>query len=29
VPRPLRPLDRILSRWPSMASILLVQARRG
>jgi SAM-dependent methyltransferase len=28
VPRPLRPLDRLLSRWPSMASILLVQARR-
>jgi SAM-dependent methyltransferase len=28
VPRPLRPLDRSLSRWPSMASILLVQARR-
>jgi SAM-dependent methyltransferase len=29
VPRPLRPLDRLLSRWPSMASILLVQARRA
>lgn len=29
VPRPLRPLDRSLCRWPSMASILLVQARRG
>jgi SAM-dependent methyltransferase len=29
VPRPLRPLDRLLSRWPSMASILLVEARRG
>jgi SAM-dependent methyltransferase len=29
VPRPLRPLDRALSHWPSMASILLVQARRG
>jgi SAM-dependent methyltransferase len=28
VPRLLRPLDRTLSRWPSMASILLVQARR-
>jgi SAM-dependent methyltransferase len=28
VPRPLRPLDRALCRWPSMASILLVQARR-
>jgi SAM-dependent methyltransferase len=28
VPRVLRPLDRSLSRWPSMASILLVQARR-
>jgi SAM-dependent methyltransferase len=28
VPRPLRPLDRTLCRWPSMASILLVQARR-
>ena len=28
VPRPLRPLDRSLCRWPSMASILLVQARR-
>jgi SAM-dependent methyltransferase len=28
VPRPLRPLDRSLSHWPSMASILLVQARR-
>jgi SAM-dependent methyltransferase len=26
VPRLLRPLDRLLSRWPSMASILLVQA---
>jgi len=29
VPRPLRPLDRALCHWPSMASILLVQARRG
>jgi SAM-dependent methyltransferase len=29
VPRLLRPLDRSLSHWPSMASILLVQARRG
>ncbi|MGD0699580.1 MAG: class I SAM-dependent methyltransferase [Trebonia sp.] len=29
VPRLLRPLDRLLSRWPSMASILLVEARRG
>jgi SAM-dependent methyltransferase len=29
VPRPLRPLDRSLCRWPSVASILLVQARRG
>jgi SAM-dependent methyltransferase len=29
VPRPLRPLDRALCGWPSMASILLVQARRG
>ena len=29
VPRLLRPLDRSMSRWPSMASILLVQARRG
>jgi SAM-dependent methyltransferase len=29
VPRLLRPLDRSLCRWPSMASILLVQARRG
>jgi len=29
VPRLLRPLDRSLARWPSMASILLVQARRG
>jgi SAM-dependent methyltransferase len=28
VPRPLRPLDRTLCHWPSMASILLVQARR-
>ena len=28
VPRLLRPLDRSLCRWPSMASILLVQARR-
>ncbi len=28
VPRPLRPLDRSLSHWPSLASILLVQARR-
>jgi SAM-dependent methyltransferase len=29
VPRLLRPLDRSLCRWPSMASILLVQARRS
>jgi SAM-dependent methyltransferase len=29
VPRLLRPLDRSLCRWPSMASILLVQARRA
>jgi SAM-dependent methyltransferase len=28
VPRPLRPLDRMLCHWPSAASILLVQARR-
>ena len=28
VPGPLRPLDRWLCHWPSMASILLVQARR-
>ncbi|MDQ1741803.1 MAG: hypothetical protein QOE23_142, partial [Pseudonocardiales bacterium] len=28
VPRLLRPLDGALSGWPSMASILLVQARR-
>jgi SAM-dependent methyltransferase len=28
VPRLLRPLDRSLTHWPSMASILLVQARR-
>lgn len=27
VPRSLRPLDRALCRWPSMSSILLVQAR--
>lgn len=27
VPRPLRPLDRALCRWPSLASILLIQAR--
>jgi len=27
--RPLRPLDRWLGHWPSAASILLVQARRG
>lgn len=27
VPRPLRPLDRALCRWPSLSSILLVQAR--
>ncbi|MBO0803958.1 MAG: methyltransferase domain-containing protein [Nocardiopsaceae bacterium] len=27
VPRPLRPLDRALCHWPSLASILLVQAR--
>ena len=29
VPRLLRPLDRSLCRWPSAASILLVQARRS
>jgi SAM-dependent methyltransferase len=29
VPRLLRPLDRLLCHWPSMASILLVQARRS
>ena len=29
VPRLLRPLDRSVCRWPSMASILLVQARRN
>ncbi len=29
VPRLLRPLDRSLCRWPSVASILLVQARRS
>ncbi len=29
VPRPLKPLDRALCYWPSMASILLVQARRS
>jgi SAM-dependent methyltransferase len=29
VPRLLRPLDRSLCHWPSMASILLVQARRS
>jgi SAM-dependent methyltransferase len=28
VPRPLRPLDRTLCHWPSMASILLAQGRR-
>jgi 2-polyprenyl-3-methyl-5-hydroxy-6-metoxy-1,4-benzoquinol methylase len=28
VPRLLRPLDRSVCRWPSVASILLVQARR-
>jgi SAM-dependent methyltransferase len=28
VPRPMRPLDRLLCRWPSAASILLVEARR-
>lgn len=28
VPRPLRPLDRLLCGWPSAASILLVEARR-
>jgi SAM-dependent methyltransferase len=28
VPRPFRPLDRLLCHWPSAASILLVQARR-
>jgi len=27
VPGPLRPLDRALCRWPSLASILLIQAR--
>jgi hypothetical protein len=29
VPRLLRPLDRLLTWWPSLASILLVQARRS
>lgn len=29
VPRPLRPLDRAACRFPSLASILLVHARRG
>jgi SAM-dependent methyltransferase len=29
VPGPLRPLDRLLCRWPAAASILLVQARRA
>jgi SAM-dependent methyltransferase len=29
VPRLLRPLDRSLCHWPSLAGILLVQARRG
>jgi SAM-dependent methyltransferase len=29
VPRLLRPLDRLLTGWPSLASILLVQARRS
>ncbi len=28
VPAPLRPLDRLFCRWPSAASILLVQARK-
>jgi SAM-dependent methyltransferase len=28
VPRPLRPFDRAFCRWPSAASILLVQARK-
>jgi len=28
VPKPLRPLDRAFCRWPSAASILLVQARK-
>ena len=29
VPAPLRPLDRMFCRWPSAASILLVQARKA
>jgi SAM-dependent methyltransferase len=29
VPRPLRGLDRLACRWPSVASILLVHARKG
>jgi 2-polyprenyl-3-methyl-5-hydroxy-6-metoxy-1,4-benzoquinol methylase len=29
VPAPLRPLDRLFCRWPSAASILLVQARKA
>jgi SAM-dependent methyltransferase len=29
VPAPLRPLDRVFCRWPSVASILLVQARKA
>ncbi len=28
VPRPMRPLDRLMCHWPSAASILLVEARR-
>jgi hypothetical protein len=29
VPALLRPLDRLFCRWPSAASILLVQARKA
>ena len=29
VPAPLRPLDRVFCHWPSVASILLVQARKA
>jgi SAM-dependent methyltransferase len=28
VPRPMRPLDRLICRWPAASSILLVEARR-
>jgi hypothetical protein len=28
VPRPLRPVDRVLCAWPSAASILLAQAKK-